>query len=102
MDRRAFIAVAGLAMLTSGAASAQNITGTDWGTSQNGEKVSLFTLKSGNGLEARITNYGGRIVSLYVPNSHGGKTDVQLGYDDFAAYEKAGDFYGALVGRYVG
>jgi len=103
---RTFIAVAGLivslAMLTSGTASAQNITGTDWGTTQNGEKVSLFTLKNGNGLEARITNYGGRIVSLYVPNKQGGKTDVQLGYDDFAAYEKAGDFYGALVGRYVG
>ena len=89
-------------MVSSGAASAANITSQDWGTTQGGEKVSLFTLKGAKGLEARITNYGGRIVSLYVPNKQGGKTDVQLGYDDFAAYEKAGDFYGALVGRYVG
>jgi aldose 1-epimerase len=94
--------IAGAAMLTSGAAQAQNITSQDWGTTQNGEKVSLFTLKSGHGLEARITNYGGRIVSLNVPNKQGGTTDVQLGYDTFAEYEKAGDFYGALVGRYVG
>jgi aldose 1-epimerase len=99
---RTLLAVAGLTMLPFGAAQAQNATAQDWGTSQSGEKVSLFTLKSGNGLEARITNYGGRIVSLYVPNKQGGKTDVQLGYDDFAAYEKAGDFYGALVGRHVG
>jgi len=91
-----------IALAAPGAAQAQNITAQDWGTAKNGEKVSLFTLKSDHGLEARITNYGGRIVSLIVPNKQGGKTDVQLGYDDFAAYEKAGDFYGALVGRYVG
>ena len=36
-----------------------------------------------------------------MPNSQGGKTDVQLGFDDLASYEKDG-FYGALVGRYVG
>src|ERR1700754_4924623 len=99
---RTFIVAASLVLLPSVAAQARNITSQDWGIPQSGEKVSLFTLTSGHGLEARITNYGGRIVSLYVPNSHGGKTDVQLGYDDFAAYEKAGDFYGALVGRYVG
>lgn len=91
-----------LTLLTSGIAMAQNITAQDWGISKNGEKVSLFTLKGAHGFEARITNYGGRIVSLIVPNKQGGMTDVQLGYDDFAAYEKAGDFYGALVGRYVG
>jgi aldose 1-epimerase len=99
---RAVIVAGCFAMLSSGGAEAANITARDWGTTQSGEKVSLFTLKSGHGLEARITNYGGRIVSLMVPNKQGGTTDVQLGYDDFAAYEKAGDFYGALVGRYVG
>ena len=99
---RRFFGVIGLMLLSLGAAQARNITEEAWGTAQSGEKVSLFTLKSARGLEARITNYGGRIVSLYVPNKQGGKTDVQLGYDNFAAYEKAGDFYGALVGRYVG
>jgi len=99
---RLFIVAACVAVLSLGPARAANITGEDWGTTQSGEKVSLFTLKSTNGLEARITNYSGRIVSLMVPNKQGGRTDVQLGYDDFAAYEKAGDFYGALVGRYVG
>ena len=99
---RRFFGVVCLMLLSLGAAQARNITEEAWGTAQSGEKVSLFTLRSTHGLEARITNYGGRIVSLYVPNKQGGKTDVQLGYDNFAAYEKAGDFYGALVGRYVG
>ena len=99
---RVFIAAACLAAASVGGAQARNITGEDWGTAANGEKVSLYTLRGAHGLEARITNYGGRIVSLYVPNRQGGKTDVQLGYDDFASYEKEGGFFGALVGRYVG
>src|ERR1700747_3421429 len=99
---RILIAATCLSVLSFGGAEARNITGEDWGTTQGGEKVSLFTLKGAHGLEARITNYGGRIVSLNVPNKQGGKTDVQLGYDDFASYEKEGGFYGALVGRYVG
>src|SRR6201996_310569 len=98
---RTVIAAACLAVLPSAVAAARNITSQDWGTTQSGEKVSLFTLKGAHGLEARITNYGGRIVSLYVPNKQGGKTDVSQGYDDLASSEKDG-FYGALVGRYVG
>ena len=99
---RTSIAAACLVLLSSGIVEARNITDEDWGTTANGEKVSLITLRGAHGLEARITNYGGRIVSLDVPNKQGGKTDVQLGYDDFASYEKEGGFYGALVGRYVG
>ena len=98
---RIAITAACLSVLSLGGAQAANITGEDWGTTQSGEKASLFTLKGAHGLEARITNYGGRIVGLMVPNKQGSKTDVQLGFDDFASYEKDG-FYGAMVGRYVG
>jgi aldose 1-epimerase len=98
---RVFATAAFVIAASLGTAQARNITGEDWGTLQSGQKASLFTLKGAHGLEARITNYGGRIVSLYVPNRQGGKTDVELGFDDLASYEKDG-FYGALVGRYVG
>src|SRR5579859_4382605 len=101
ISHRISIAAAGLFLFPLCGAKAANIESQDWGTLQSGEKASLFTLKGAHGLEARITNYGGRIVSLYVPNAQGSKTDVQLGYDDLASYEKDG-FYGALVGRYVG
>ena len=85
-----------------GAAHAQNIARQDWGTTDKGERVELFTLRGAKGLEARITNFGGRVVDLYVPNAHGGKTDVELGFDDFQSYYRKDSIYGALVGRYVG
>ena len=91
-----------LAAAMSGAAHAQSITRQDWGATDKGEKVELFTLKGAKGLEARITNFGGRVVDLYVPNAHGGKTDVELGFDDFQSYYRKDSIYGALVGRYVG
>lgn len=101
VSSRISIAAACLCLGAFGTAQAANISSQDWGTLQSGEKASLFTLKGANGIEARITNYGGRIVSLTVPNKQGTRTDVELGYDDLASYEKDG-FYGAMVGRYVG
>ena len=76
------------------------ISATDWGTSTTGEKVTLYTLAGAAGLEARITNFGGVIVTLNVPNRNGSKTDVMLGFDDLASYENGG-VYGAVIGRYA-
>jgi aldose 1-epimerase len=76
------------------------ITAAGWGTTAKGEKVSLYTLTGAGGLEARITNFGGVIVTLTVPNRQGSKTDVVLGFDDLASYEKGG-VYGAVIGRYA-
>ncbi len=102
MNIRSQILVIACAAGLAAPAQAQNITRQDWGTGDKGEKVSLYTLKGAHGLEARITNFGGRIVNLYVPNRQGTKTDVQLGYDDFASYFRKDSIYGAIVGRYVG
>lgn len=76
------------------------ITRVEWGTTAKGEHVDLYTLTGSGGIEARITNFGGVIVSLLVPNKSGAKTDVMLGYDDLASYEKGG-VYGAVIGRYA-
>jgi hypothetical protein len=65
------------------------ISGEDWGTTQKGDKVRLFTLTGKGGMVARITNFGGVVVDLMVPDRHGKPTDVVLGYDDLASYEKA-------------
>jgi len=96
------LAAACAAILPGTPARAQNITSQEWGTTDKGERVELFTLKSAGGLEARITNFGGRVVNLFVPNAHGGKTDIELGFDDFQSYYRKDNIYGALVGRYVG
>jgi len=65
------------------------------------QKVALYTLKNENGMTAQITNYGARIVSLWVPASDGDFKDVVWGYESIKAYLTATDiFAGPIVGRY--
>lgn len=68
----------------------------------DGKQTALYTLKNQNGLEACITNYGARLVSLMVPNWNGRFEDVVLGYDNVMDYHTQGQNFGATVGRYVG
>jgi len=82
------------------AKSKAGISAQDWGTTQKGEKVRLYTLTGKGGMVARITNFGGVVVDLIVPDRHGKPVNVVLGYDDFASYEKGG-VYSALIGRYA-
>ncbi|GHU76376.1 hypothetical protein FACS189414_2180 [Bacteroidia bacterium] len=65
-----------------------------------GKPTALYVLKNKNGLEACITNYGGRLVSLLVPDKNGKLTDVVTGYDNITDYTKSYDYFGALVGRF--
>jgi aldose 1-epimerase len=63
--------------------------------------VKLFTLRNKNGIVSQVTNYGGRIVNLFVPDKKGGFEDVVLGYDSAKDYlEKPDHFFGAIIGRY--
>jgi aldose 1-epimerase len=67
----------------------------------NGKAVVLYTLKNKNGAEAAITNYGGRLVSLLVPDREQKLVDVVLGYDSLKSYRKKGEpYFGAIIGRY--
>jgi aldose 1-epimerase len=66
----------------------------------DGKSVFLYTLKNKNGVEAQITNYGGIVVALKVPDRQGNFSDIVLGYDSLASYVKATPYFGALIGRY--
>lgn len=66
----------------------------------DGKQVSLYTLVNNNGVEACITNYGGRLVSLMVPDKEGNLTDVVLGHDSIDDYINIDGNFGALIGRY--
>ena len=73
-------------------------------TTINNMPVKLYTLKNANGMEVCITNYGGRIVSLCVPDKNGKPTDVVLGFDNIAQYAdtiNTPSDYGSSVGRYA-
>jgi len=69
-----------------------------------GKKTELITIKNHAGMEVCLTNYGGRVVSLSVPDKSGKPTDVVLGYDNIAQYAdtaRTPSDYGSSVGRYA-
>jgi aldose 1-epimerase len=66
----------------------------------DGAQADLYTLKNSNGLEAQITNYGGIVVSLKVPDKNGKLGDVVLGYETLNDYIGSTPYFGALIGRY--
>lgn len=70
----------------------------------NNKKTALYTLRNSNGMEVCITNFGGRVVSLVVPDVNGNPTDVVLGYDNLRQYTDSVNSpsdYGSSVGRYA-
>jgi aldose 1-epimerase len=72
-----------------------------FGKTSEGRDVALFTLANANGVEIEITNYGGIVVSLKVPDHQGKLADVVLGYEDLVSYEKDKWHFGATIGRYA-
>jgi aldose 1-epimerase len=72
-----------------------------FGTTQEGELVSLYTLGNRTGMEVAISNYGGTIVSLRVPDRNARAEDIVLGYDKLEDYEQGLSFFGATIGRYA-
>lgn len=70
-------------------------------TEIDGKSTDLFRLTNTSGMEVCVTNYGGRIVSILVPDRKGVMRDVVLGFDNIAAYQKYSSNYGATIGRYA-
>ena len=77
------------------------ITKDSFGTTRDGEAVDLFTLTNANGMVAKITNYGGIIVSLLAPDKDGRMDDVVLGFDTIGEYEDKSPYFGCITGRYA-
>jgi aldose 1-epimerase len=67
----------------------------------DGKMTSLYTLKNKNGMTVQITNYGARVVSLWVPDRKGDFQDVVWGFESIADYLASSDIYcGPIVGRF--
>ena len=76
-----------------------------FGKMTDGTEAQLFTLTNTHGLKATITNYGGTLTSLLVPDKNGRLSDVVLGFDNLSGYlspefTKSNPYFGALIGRY--
>ena len=77
------------------------VTKTSFGKTAAGEEVDLYILKNVQGMEAKITNYGGIVVSLTAQDRNGAFADVVLGFNDLESYLTKNDPYlGAIIGRY--
>lgn len=63
--------------------------------------VKLYTLKNAAGMEVCVTNFGGRIVSVMVPDKNGEMKDVVLGFDNIKDYQTVPSDFGASIGRYA-
>ncbi len=76
------------------------ITQNPFGTLPDGNPVNLFTLTNKNGVEVKIINYGGIIVSLKTPDRTGKMADIVLGFDSLAPYLDTHPYFGAIIGRF--
>jgi aldose 1-epimerase len=72
-----------------------------FGKTENLTPVDLYTLTNDKGVEARITTYGGIVVSLKVPDRNARLGDVVLGYKNLEGYLTNSSYFGALIGRYA-
>ncbi|MDE6647871.1 MAG: galactose-1-epimerase, partial [Prevotella sp.] len=103
----ATVAVALLSACAAGEQQALTVSGLNparFDTVINEKPVKLYTLKNQSGMEVCITNYGGRVVSLVVPDRDGKPVDVVLGFDNIAQYAdtlNSPTDYGSSVGRYA-
>jgi aldose 1-epimerase len=93
-----------LALFTLSAEAETKVTSQPFGKIPDGTAVEIFTLSDGP-YEARITNYGGVVVSLKAPDRNGKSADVVLGFDDLNGYVAnfngpSTAFFGAIIGRY--
>ena len=87
-------------------AQAELVSSQPFGQTYSRQPVQIYTLRSDTGIEARITNYGGTLVSLKVPDKNGHPDDIVMGFDKLddyltPAYLTAKPYFGALIGRYA-
>jgi aldose 1-epimerase len=71
-----------------------------FGLTPTGGAINLYTLTNGKGMEVKISDYGGIVTSLKVPDRTGISVDVVLGFDSLDGYLKPGPYFGAIIGRY--
>ena len=76
-----------------------SIQRSNFGQTKDGQQVELFTLTNENGLVAKITNYGGIVTELHVPDKNGQNGNVVLGFDTLDKYLAGHPFFGTITGR---
>lgn len=86
---------------TSKAHKTEGVKKSVFGKTADGREAHLYTLTNKSGMEVAITDFGGTVVSIKVPDRKGKIADVVLGYDTPEDYEKDKANFGVTVGRYA-
>ncbi len=73
---------------------------TEFGKLPDGRTADLYTVRNAAGAEMKVTNYGGIITALKMPDRTGRMADIVLGYDTLERYLKDTPYFGAIIGRY--
>ena len=105
MKRMPFIIFMGALLMTTPAfAGAEPQSGStikkSFGKTPDGQPADLYVLTNKSGAEVSITNYGGAVVSIKVPDRNGKLADVVLGYDNVDGYVNDKSHFGGIIGRY--
>lgn len=86
-------------------ANAATLNVKPYGTTQNGQKVDLYTMSNNNGVSVSFISFGGVITQILTPDAQGKQNNIVLGFDDLKGYEvtdtKEGIHFGGLIGRYA-
>lgn len=72
----------------------------EFGTLPDGRRVHVFTLTNEHGIEVRLIEYGGIVLSIRTPDRDGVFDDVVLGHDNLEAYLEETSYFGSIIGRY--
>ncbi|TYA84387.1 aldose epimerase family protein [Seonamhaeicola marinus] len=72
----------------------------NWGEVEN-KPVYLYTLTNANGMQAKLTNFGGILTALLTPDKNNNLTDVVLGFDNLDQYVADNPCFGATIGRFA-
>lgn len=87
-------------MLIIGCTNEASVSTEHWGE-LNGEPVWHYTIANPNGASMKVTNYGGIITSVNVPDKNGKLEDVVLGFDNLKQYQDPNPCFGATIGRFA-
>jgi len=98
--RLAIICSGMILLLNLNAYGQAKVTKESFGKTPDGHDADIYTLTNSGGAEVKITNYGGIVTSLKVPDRNGKLDDIVLGFDNLDAYLKGHPYFGAIIGRY--
>ena len=100
MDKRSLLAAAAVFALGT-SAHAADATRSTFGVLPDGRAVPAVTLANGKGVSATVIAYGATLQGLVMPDRHGKRADVILGYADLKSYLDKPQYFGSTVGRYA-